>query len=115
MSELPTATADPLHLVDDIDPTPQVEVVLQSAPSLTEAEVPPHSTLITEQEVIFSTAAVVPAQPIRWWTEATRVVAVAMRHVFVTSSADLQPRRRYCPPRASYLEYSRMEREMHRL
>jgi hypothetical protein len=83
MSELPTATADPLHLVDDIDPTPQVEVVLQSAPSLTEAELPPHSSLLTEQEVIFSTAAAVPAQPIRWWT--------------------------------SYLEYSRMEREMHRL
>jgi hypothetical protein len=115
MSELLSATADPPALIEDVEPSPQADAVLDSAPPLTEAAVPPRSTLITEQEVVFGTAAAVPVQPVRWWTGATRVVAEAMHRIFVTSSADPRPKRRHYPPRATYLEYSRMRREMDRL
>ena len=113
MSEL--ATAETLDQVDDVEPTPRAGDVLESASPLAELEVPQTVNLITEEEVLFSTAAAVAAHPTRWWTEATRVVAQAMRRIFVASPSDSGPSRRHYPPRAAYLEYSRMESEMHRL
>ena len=62
--------------------------------------VAPH--IITEQEVVFSTAAAVPLHPTHWWTAATRVVHL------------LKERFAY-PPRLDFLEDSLMEREMYRL
>ena len=96
MTVLPT-TQEPLF-VDD------AEVTVEAAPA---------PALITEQEVVFSTAAAIPARRTRAWTPAS--IAAAVRGVFATSSADARPERRHYPPRATYLEYSRMAREMHRL
>ena len=45
MSELLTAAAKPVHPADDIEPTPQAEVVLEPASPIAEIEVPPAPTL----------------------------------------------------------------------
>jgi hypothetical protein len=105
------ATGQPLQTRDDLPPQVTRE---PAALPVGHAEVVPEPVLITEQEVIFSTAAAVPVQPTRWWTQATSVVATAARAVFASSPTDSGPKRHY-PPRQDYLEYSRMEREMHRL
>jgi hypothetical protein len=99
-------TAMPSDRIDDIEPaSPLAEVDLAAGP-----------TLITEQEVLLSTAAAVATpQPSRWWTRTARVVAAGMRPISATSAADSQPKRRHRPPRATYLEYARMERETRRL
>jgi len=64
---------------------------------------------ITEQEVVFSTAAAMsprPASISRRLIDAIRVVGAA---------AHRPPARRHYPQRSSYLELSRMAREMDRL
>jgi hypothetical protein len=100
-------------------PIPHAEVVLVETPSpLADVEVKPASTLITEQEVIFGTAAALSPPSTRWWTRAARVLAVilaAPTRMFVTTAADSRPKRRHYPPRLDFLEDSRMAREMHRL
>jgi hypothetical protein len=71
--------------------------------------------LITEQQVLFATAAAVPLQPARTsrgWTEAVRAFLTA---AFVKSSNESQPKRRHYPSRNDFLEDSRMAREMMRL
>ena len=109
MSGSLTATTD--HPDDDAETTPHA--VLESAPPLADVAASPQ--VITEQEVVFSTAAAIPAQPIRWWTRASRTLAAAIAGISATSAADPKPKRRHYPPRADYLEYSRMRREMDRL
>jgi hypothetical protein len=72
-------------------------------------------TLITEQQVLFATAAAVPLQPTRTsrrWTETARAFLTA---AFVKSGNESQPTRRHYPSRNDYLEDSRMAREMLRL
>jgi hypothetical protein len=73
--------------------------------------------LITEQQVLFSTAAAVALPPAktRRWTEAVRAITASVRAAFVTSSDEARPKRRHYPPRSDYLEDSRMAREMFRL
>src|SRR4030088_2419228 len=72
--------------------------------------------LITEQQVLFGTAAAVsPAETRRRWTEAVRVIGATLRAVFVASTEDTRPKRRHYPSRNDYLEDSRMAREMLRL
>jgi hypothetical protein len=115
MSESSTATADTPHVVQNVNHTPQEEVVVESAPLRAEAQLPPAPIFITEHEVVFSTAAATALRPTRRWIEAVRIVAVAMRRIFVSARADSRPKRRHYPARASYLEDSRMEREMYRL
>jgi hypothetical protein len=44
-----------------------------------------------------------------------RSAAAALGWLLVASSAEPKPKRRHYPPRAAYLEHSRMEREMDRL
>jgi hypothetical protein len=71
--------------------------------------------LITEQEVLFATAAAVPLQPPRTgrrWIEAARVFVTA---AFVKSSRESRPKRRHYPASRDFLEHSRMAREMTRL
>lgn len=71
------------------------------------------TTLITEQQVMFSTAAAVqlPATT-RRWTDAIGSVTGAVRAFF----ADLrEPAQRHHPKRYDYLENSLMGREMERL
>jgi hypothetical protein len=69
--------------------------------------------LITEQEVVFATAAAGVPQPAkagRRWTE----VIGALRAMVTSSTTEPRERRHY-PARNDYLENSRMAREMHRL
>jgi hypothetical protein len=71
--------------------------------------------LITEQQVLFATAAALPLQPAktgRRWTEAVRTCLTA---AFVASSNEAQAKRRQYPARNEFLEDSRMTREMLRL
>lgn len=110
MSTAPTATPLPRDGIECREmtletPAPPADVELQPARNL----------IITEQEVVFSTTAAVWSAPTRRWARATRTVAVAMRRILPASSEDSRPKRLYYPPRATFLEDSRMEREMHRL
>jgi hypothetical protein len=79
-------------------------------------EVSPRTpALITEQQVLFATAAAVPLQPARTsrrWTESARAFLTA---AFVKSGSESQPRRRHYPSRNDVFEDSRMAREMMRL
>ena len=83
------------------------------------AEASPRTpVLITEQQVLFATAAAVPLQPAktsRRWAEAARAIGASLRAAFVTSSNEAQPKRRHYPSRNDFLEDSRMSREMLRL
>jgi len=91
------------------------EVVEQPA-DITES--PRTPVLITEQQVLFATAAAVPLQPAktsRRLTEVMRGIGASVRAAFVTSSDEAQPMRRHYPSRNDYLEDSRMSREMLRL
>jgi hypothetical protein len=83
-----------------------------SATNSTETQV-----LITEQQVLFSTAAAVALPPAktRRFTEAVWAITASVRAAFVTSSDEARPKRRHYPPRNDYLEDSRMAREMFRL
>jgi len=90
------------------EPAGELEVAPPSAaPQATEPVV------ITEQEVLFATAAAVslPEQTGRRWTE---VVGAALRAMFTSSTGEQRPKRHY-PPRNEFLESSRMAREMYRL
>jgi hypothetical protein len=92
------------------------EVVEQLADA-TEAA-PRTPVLITEQQVLFATAAAVPLQPAtigRRWIEAVRGIGAGLRTAVVTSSNEARPKRQHYPARNEYLEDSRMAREMFRL
>jgi hypothetical protein len=72
------------------------------------AETSSTEVLITEQQVMFGTAAA--AAPRR----ENRLVAILGR-VFATSTAESRPRRQSPPRRMYYIERARMAREMERL
>lgn len=80
------------------------QVVAESIPPQIDIELPPAPIVITEQAVVFSTAAAVPLQRAHWSTAATRAVGLALERVFFAY-----------PPRLDFLDSSRMDREMHRL
>jgi hypothetical protein len=74
--------------------------------------------LITEQQVLFATAAAVPLHPAktsRSWTDRARTIGASLRAAIVTPSNDALPKPRHYPSRNDYLEDSRMAREMLRL
>jgi hypothetical protein len=92
----PTSAATP-DVIEDVEPT-LVTDGMSHAPAF-----------ITVQEVAFSTAAAVSSRPAtisRRVINAIRVVGAALHR---------PPARRHYPPRSSYLEQSRMAREMDRL
>jgi hypothetical protein len=71
--------------------------------------------LITEQQVLFATAAAVPLQPARTsrrWADAVRAF---LAPTSVKSGNESRPKRRHYPSRRDFLEDSRMAREMLRL
>ena len=70
--------------------------------------------LITEQQVLFATAAAVPLRPARSrrWVDAV-VAFVTMTRA--TAQKESRPKRRHYPSRHDFLEDSRMAREMLRL
>ena len=68
--------------------------------------------LITEQEVLFSTATAVRARP----AKTRRGFFAVLRGTFVNSTATAErPRRDYPPRRNIVMEHAAMAREMHRL
>jgi hypothetical protein len=73
--------------------------------------------LITEQQVLFATAAAVPlpAKSSRRWTAAVRAIGASLIAAFATSSNEARPKRRQYPPRTDFLGDSRLSREMMRL
>jgi hypothetical protein len=82
------------------------------------AEASPRTpVLITEQQVLFATAAALPLQPAktsRRWVEVLRAIGASVRAA-VTSSDEARPKRQHYPARNDFLEDSRMSREMLRL
>ncbi|MDT5045797.1 MAG: hypothetical protein QOG75_1650 [Mycobacterium sp.] len=84
MSESPTTSAKAPDVIQDPEPTVAEDRVFQAP------------VLVTEQEVMFSTAAAVPMPP----TTITRRLIDAIRHY---------------PQRFSYLDRALMAREMYRL
>jgi hypothetical protein len=98
MSELLTPFGDPPEIIEKP----------ADAPASTT------SVLITEEEVLFATAAGVPLQPAKSGRRWTGVVGAAVRAMFASSTAEPRERRHY-PPRNDFLESSRMAREMHRV
>ena len=76
------------------------DVIQDAEPTLVKDEMSHAPVLITRQEVVFSTAAAISSRP------AIRVVGATLHR---------PPARRHYPPRSSYLEQSRMAREMDRL
>jgi hypothetical protein len=102
MSEFPTATM--LSLNDAIEPVSHTETVLETPSPLADVEVKPAPTLITEQEVLFATAAAVRPPTTRWW-----------RRMFVTIGAAARPPQPHYPRRYDFIEDARMAREMYRL
>ena len=75
-------------------------------------EVTQTPVLITEQEVVFSTAAAVPVRP----AKTRRGLTAVLRGILVSPTANAEKSRRHYPPRRnSLLEHTAMAREMHRL
>jgi hypothetical protein len=97
MSQSPTTSAATPEVIDDAEP-PLVQDESSDAP-----------VLITAQEVVFSTAAAGSSRP----ASISRRVIEAIRGVGVASQP--RPAPRHYPPRNSFLEHSRMAREMDRL
>jgi hypothetical protein len=98
VAELIETPADPQVVAED--PEQVMEAVSQ----------PP--VVITEQEVVFSTAAAVSLPR----TKPSRRVITALRAMFLSSSEDARPAPRHYPPRRdAFLEQAAMAREMRRL
>jgi hypothetical protein len=97
MSESPTASAATLDVIQDAEP------------ALAKGATSHAPVYISEQEVVFSTAAALslrPASVSRRLIDAIRVLGAAVQR---------PPARPHYPPRSTYLENSRMAREMDRL
>ena len=97
MSQSPTTSAATPDGIQDAEPT-VVKDGMSHSPDF-----------ISQQEVVFSTAAALssrPASNLRRLIDAIRVVGAALQP---------RPTRRHHPQRISYLEHSRMTREMDRL
>ncbi len=103
MSDAPTTPATTADAVDEAVPQPP-----SAAPSV---EVSSTEVLITEQEMVFSTAAAVGVRR----ENIGRRLAAIVRRLFATSTDASRPRRRYYLPRYEFLEHARMAREMGRL
>lgn len=74
--------------------------------------------LITEQQVLFATAAAVPLRPAkagRRWIDAVHAFGAGLWAALATSADGPRPKRRHYPSRNDFLEDSRMAREMTRL
>src|SRR6201999_4120761 len=79
------------------------------------AVLPRNPVLITEQRVLFATAAAMPlhpAKPARRLAIEARAIGASLRATFATFSNEAQARRRRHPSRNDFLEDSRMAREM---
>ena len=89
----------------------QTDVESPSVPSV--APAPDTSTLITEEQVMFSSAAVLAPAPSRRWSHPAHEVADAVRAMFARPEKPRARRQDY-PQRFGYLENSLVAREMSR-
>ena len=97
MSQPTTTSAATPDVIEDAEPTVAKDGTSRSP------------VVITEQQVVFSTAAAISSRPAsisRRLIDTIRGVGVAMQR---------PPARRHYPQRSSYLESARMSREMDRL
>jgi hypothetical protein len=87
----------------------------ETSPVAPETNSTEQQALITEQQVLFSTAAAVALPPAktRWWSDTIQTVSAALRAIFAAS--EKPPARRHYPKRHAYLENALMSREMDRL
>jgi hypothetical protein len=79
---------------------------------------PRNPVLITEQQVLFGTAAAMPRQPVkssRRWAVTARAIGASLPATFATSSNEAESKPRRYPSRNGFLEDSRVAREMLRL
>jgi hypothetical protein len=86
------------------------ELLVTSVPASTEAQ-----AVITEEQVLFSTAAavVVPPAKTRRWSDAVHTASTALRAMFAAS--EKPPAQRHYPKRHVWLDNALMSREMYRL
>jgi hypothetical protein len=103
--------------------TLDAEAGLQTQQTPTPARVPApaveqskDAALITEQQVLFASAAALAPAPARphFWSRAAHAVAAPMHAVFARPEKQSHPPKHY-PQRFGYLEASAMSREMDRL
>ena len=88
------------------------EPIPQPPPAALSAGVSSAAVLITEQEVLFGTAAAAPARR----ESISRRFAASMRRIFAVSAhTSSRPRRTDVPKRYEFLERALMAREMDRL
>ena len=94
------------------------DVIQDAEPGLAQDEVSQAPVLVTEQEVMLSTAAAAPPRPTtitRRLIDTIRVVRLIEAIRVVGAALQPPPARRHHPPRFGYLEQARMAREMDRL
>ena len=86
------------------------EKLVTSQPTSTETQ-----ALITEQQVLFSSAAAVALPPAktRRWTDTIHAISGALRAMF--AATEKPPARRHYPKRHAWMDNALMAREMDRL
>jgi hypothetical protein len=95
--------------------SPKLEDSRKTSPVTSVTNSTEAQTLITEQQVLFSTAAAVALPPAktRRWSYRIQAVSAALGAMFAAS--EKPPARRHYPKRHAYLENALMSREMDRL
>jgi hypothetical protein len=95
--------------------SPKLEDGRDTSPVTSVANSTAAQVLITEQQVLLSTAAAVALPPAktRRWSYPIEAVSAALRAMFAAS--EKPPARRHYPKRHGYLENALMSREMDRL
>jgi hypothetical protein len=110
MSELLAPFGAPPEVVEEPDET------AHSAVAPAPVGVTHEPVVITEQQVLFATAAAaVPLQPAKTRGWVSRVIGAIVAAASVTTVNEDTPKPRHYPQRYDFLESSRMAREMHRL
>ncbi|HXO52449.1 MAG TPA: hypothetical protein VN888_15795 [Mycobacterium sp.] len=94
---------------------PKLEDSRETSPVTSVTNSTEAQTLITEQQVLFSTAATVALPPAktRRWSHRIRAVSAALGAMFAAS--EKPPAQRHYPKRHAFLENALMSREMDRL
>ena len=103
---MPYSTPAPASTAAALD-----EATSQPLPAAPSIDTSSAEVLITEQEVLFSTAAALPARR----EKSTRRFLGLLHRVFATSARAPRPRQANYPKRYAFLENSLMAREMDRL
>jgi hypothetical protein len=96
--------------------SPEIEESRETSPVTSVPTSTETQELITEQQVLFSTAAAAVALPpakTHRWSDTVQAVTRALHAMFATS--EKPPAQRHYPKRYGYLENALMSREMDRL